>query len=232
MENRERNEAIFEGLLKTALKEVSDQELEKIPTCEELDKMYKASPDYTKKLNKIISKSKRKNSFNTFRKYIKKVSVSAIFVVVILSALLLSVEASRNYIFNTVTQWYEKYISVQFGNSEKNIPNVNMPKPTYIPNGFMEVQSSLNGDIKFLIYQNSDNEKIIFEQYINASFATLVDNESKSFVSTDINGNEADFCESLDGDYNILFWKYNDSVLKLMSKIGIEDLIKIAKSIE
>ncbi|MCL2774742.1 MAG: DUF4367 domain-containing protein [Oscillospiraceae bacterium] len=231
MQSSEKDDEIYDALLKVALKEAMRKKMEKLPTCEELEGMYKPSPEYEKKLRKMISRATRKGKITTFKKYFKKTVASAAIVIVILTAVLMTVEASRNYIFDTIIKWYGQYTYVELGNSGTDV-NINMPRPKYIPDGFTEVQLNLNGDMKFLIYQNSDGEKIIFEQYSNESFATATDNEQKSFVETDINGNEAALFESTDGDYNILFWKYNDSVLKLMAKIDTDELIEMAKSVE
>lgn len=232
MQDRDRNNEMFEAILKVAGKEALERELEKIPPSEELDKIYKPSREYEKKLKKIISQSTRKDKFNIFIKRFKKVAIAAVIGLIALSAVLLTVEASRNYIFNTIIKWYDQYTYVELGDSSPYITITDMPRPTYIPEGFTEVQSNLVGDMKFLIYQDSDGEKILYEEYLKESFGTLVDNEHKLFIATEINGNVAHLFDSRSEGNNILFWKYNDSVLKLMSKINVDEIIKIAESVE
>jgi len=45
----------FSNMLKRALIEAYEKEFEELPSCEELDALYKPSPEYNKKFEKMIS---------------------------------------------------------------------------------------------------------------------------------------------------------------------------------
>lgn len=101
-------------------------------------------------------------------------------VLVFSSAILFSVEATRNFIFNAVIKWQEDYFSLEHNDIITENPIVY--RSEYLPSGFKEISSNVIGDVTKIIYENENGMTIAFEQSPSQSSHILADHEDKNIL--------------------------------------------------
>jgi len=227
------DDKLFDAMLKIAAENALEQDMEEMLSCEELNEQYQPSPDIDKRIRIVIAQHERKEKAAIWRKAAMKISVIASLIIIVSTAVLLSVEASRNYIFNAVIRWQEDHFSFEHGDNMTEQPSIEIYKPTYLPEGFEEVFASITGDINRIIYQNKNDMRITFRQYPSLSSNTLADHEEKEFTNIQINGQEAYLFVSMEvGKSNILLWEAKGIIFNISSEIESAEMILIAESIK
>ncbi|AGL02459.1 DUF4367 domain-containing protein [Desulfoscipio gibsoniae] len=233
MAGKERSEMLFDALLKVAVTETFQKELDALPSNEELNETYKPSPELDRRIKKLIYQSQRKSKIRHFAKRFAKVAVCIAIVFTFLNAVLLSVEATRNSIFNAIIAWQEKYTEVKFGESKKESQQDNVYRPTYLPEGYKETAAERYGNTFTIIYTNNAGEEILFDQRPAESGTSLVDNENTEYTKVKISDNTAYLFKAMTtDDSNVLIWQSDGLVYELISKIDSTELIRIGESLK
>ena len=231
MQKNNTNDKLFDAILKVATEKALEQEMDDIPSCEKLNTQYQPSSDLDKRIRKMISSHNRKNRSIEWKNIIIKILASFTVFIIISSTILLSVEATRNYIFNAVIRWQEDHFSIEHGENKTNGEGICLP--VYLPEGFKEVSSNDTGDIIRIVYENADNVRITFKQSSSEIINFNGDNENKIYLDIKINGHTAYLFESNVVDKNnMLIWEINGTMYSLSSEIERNELIQIAESVK
>lgn len=232
MQKNNIDDKLFDAVLKVAAEESLRRDIEEMPSCEELNAQYMPSPDLDKRIRKMISQHNRKARVSVWKKTAMRIAVSAAIIIVISSTVLLSVEATRNYIFNAIIKWQEDHFSIEHNDSNEAL-TTGIIKPSYLPEGFEEISSNTTNEIVRIIYQNKNGMKIIFKQYSSLSTNTLADYEDKKYTSIKINGQDAYLFEATESEKtNILIWESNETIFNITAEVKTAELILIAESIK
>jgi hypothetical protein len=144
---------------------------------------------------------------------------------------LLSVEASRNFIFNALMKAKPSSISFKFNENTDQLTESNEIL-SYLPEGFfLDGNYTVDGEV-LETYVNQAGKQIIFQINNAGSVEFSIDSEDGKFKELAINDVDVYLYES-DGenDKNVLMWNMGDAVFSLNSDIGISELIKIAESV-
>ena len=113
MNKPEMKNQIFEVMLQTAVKEHFEKELHELPAAKELTDDYDLSESTRKEIEKWIKAANHKASRLRMQKAAKRAAVIAAIIVPVSVVSLLSVEASRNVIFNAVINWASDHVAIQ-----------------------------------------------------------------------------------------------------------------------
>ncbi len=233
MQENNINDKLFDAMLKIAAEEALRQEIDEMPSCEELNAQYKPSPALDKKIRKTISRHNFKEKAARRRKYAARTAACAAIFIIISSTVLLGIEATRNNIFNAIIQWREKYVSIEHSDNADNTQKNIIYRPTYLPEGFEEVSSKVTENYMKIIYENENNKIIIFTQGSAQSANILADNEEKIYTIIKINGRDAYL---IDGDQSdkgsTIIWEIDGVVIVINSELKSTELIKIAESVK
>jgi hypothetical protein len=225
----ERSDMLLDALLKAAVREAFKKEIDALPDNEKLA-AYKPSPVLDKRIGSLIKSSYRKIQARRFVKGLGKAAACLCVLLAVSSVILLSVEATRNAIFNAVLDWQDEYTEIKYeGASENN----SIYRPTYLPEGFHE--KSVEGDINFttVFYENDAGVSIIFDQQKAGSGTTLVDNEHSDYYEVQISGNIGHLFKSkTENDSSILIWEDHGIVFELLSVFNSDELIRMAESVK
>lgn len=233
MEKNNLDDKLFDAMLKVAAEEALKQEMDEMPSCEEMNTQYRPSPDLEKKIRKQISQHRLNEKVSLWKKSAVKVAVSAAVFIVISSTILLSVEATRNYIFNAAIKWHEDYFSIQHSNNKSNVADLKNYRLTYVPLGFKETSTVAIGDILKITYENDDGMRIVFKQSPSETSHILADYEGKKYSTIKVNGQEAYLFNATEDDKtNTLLWEFNGSMLTISSEVGTDELILMAENIK
>jgi len=226
--NANRNEKLYNHMLKVAFEEVVQEEMDSYPSLEELDLLYPRSPKMDKHIKKSMNrhenKAKRQKLFRSFLR-----CAAAFCIIAFLCAVVVfSVEASRNFIINTIVNIQDDFVALEFGdNAAGEIAGDSILY--YVPDGFAHVVSHVLDSQTIIIYENAASERLIFQQEIGISLSVAVDNEQRDFTIIHIDEHELFIFEAIHYGYqNVVIWNYRNYVFSLTSVMHLDSLVEIA----
>lgn len=205
--------------------------LNQIPPNDEIDHVF--SDRFNKKMDRLIKLSKKPKVIRKVMMFShKKIAVASVVIVVasVTSMSMLSVQGNRTRFFDVITQMYKELTTITFDsddqkNYDKLVPNV----PTYIPDGFKEIDRFVSKAKVRITYENNEGVIIKFIQnYVNDNSAITDTEDIKIEVSLK-NGGKSYFIKNK--DYSQLVWSDNVYNYKIVSEIDYEELVKMADSI-
>jgi len=246
--NINRNEEIFDAILKIAAKEAFNDEMTEL--FEELDEMEDVPPSdiLDKKIRDMISKEKkvhrRKKFFGSFMK------VAAIFLAVVgLGSIgLMSVEASRNFIINLLIEIRGDYVLIELGH-DGIVPgegqNVGQEVSGsadglevlgivfgYVPDGFEVVSYQEMSARSIVVFSDGVGGQIIVNRNIFQSTTAIVDTEFREFTTIHLdNGLEAFLFVATDDNFtNIVIWQQGSDAISISSTAEVNDMLRMAEN--
>ena len=239
MDKLELNSRLFDTILKAAVEEDFQRELDALPAEGALKKEYEPSTELRQKIRKIIKSDHHKVIVKNALRYAKKVAVIIAIIIPISLGSLLSVEASRNIIFNSVFEWKADHVDIYFKDTSSKQPAQNVDKsgsyqPQYLPEGFSEIETVKYGETQRIKYQNKEKVSIVFEQTpLAEEGTTTVDTEHSTYKEITINGQKASlFAAKTPNDKTYILWQNGKTNFLLNSTIDQQELIKIAENIK
>jgi hypothetical protein len=229
MTEKEKNDLLFESLLKVAVKQTFDKELSELPSEEELGEEYRPSEELDRRIKSIIDSSFSKQNKRRSIKKLTRIAACVFIFLGVSSFVLLSVEATRNVILNAFINVKEKYTEIQFKDSVKSD---GIYRPAYLPEGFSETSNVSIGNAVILTYSNEAGEKIVFTQAPADTGSLAVDNENMTYTEIKVNGVYALLFIADENEFpNKLIWQKDIMVFDISTKINREELVKIAENI-
>lgn len=199
--------------------------------------------------NTVISKSLDRRVHKNIRKYSKKSwwssvpvackkVVAAIMIFCTISfAMSMSVEAVREEVWNTILEWYDKFVAV-FYVTDETPPSVieEYREPTLQLAGTQK-QEILKNDIDyFLIYVLDDTKVMTYQQMTILNDSSDLDGEGCEVINVHVHDNDAHLFTYSDG-VRTLTWHDNEyayiiTVYSHVNEIGKKELLDIAESIK
>ena len=233
MTSEERNKIWFDSLLRIAVSEGLKNEMDLLPSKEELDKRYHPSDKLNRRIKNIIIRKRIKGQVEAHGKIVYKIATILIILFAASSITLLSVEATRNAIFNVIIQQLDKYTEIKFEKDGANESNGSLYSPTYLPQGFVETSNVTYGSTIMITYTNNEGIEILFKQGSVGTSTTLIDNENTKYKEIKINERDGYLFEALTSeDYNVLLWQVDGISFELQSLINSDELVQIGNSVK
>ncbi|MDQ4679252.1 hypothetical protein, partial [Stenotrophomonas maltophilia group sp. RNC7] len=112
------NETVFEALFRQAVINNFKEEIESIPSKDQLAKNYSFSPIFEMKMKKVFAKDQRKSFIKMSMNYARKVASIIIIVFGIMFFTLLFSPEVRAAVGNVFVEWYEKFTSFTYRTEE------------------------------------------------------------------------------------------------------------------
>ena len=229
---------LFDTVMEAALRDNFQQELDEIPGEAVLATSYSPSSELNQKIRKIISKSNHRLFLRKAGKISRRAAVITAVILPVAAAGLLSVEASRNVIFNAILNWKSNHVEMKYetDSAERSTgaaAEADASAPAYLPDGFTEKSSETVGKTTVTEYQNKENVRIrLTRSPISSAGTTGIDTEHSTYKEIIINGYKASlFAAKTSKDSTILVWRNKTTSFMLVSPIDKEELIKMATSI-
>ena len=228
MINRAVDKAIYEAIIKCAVLDVIDEEMEAMPSDEELAEMYPISPVFDRKMKKLI----KKNSKPVRKPIIKHLTraVACLFIILGISfSGFLTVSAVRLTIFDIIAEWFETRTTYGDGIVADDLSNY----PSYIPEGFSMAEIFEDGNFALIVYANEEKEEIKFRfSTENQNYDFYIDNEQSDFSEIIIGGTVVHLYKSNTPEYeNHIMWQNDTTYFRIDSLYDCNELMKIAESI-
>ena len=226
------NDVVFEALFRQAVIDDFNEEIDSIPTNEQLAKIYTFSPEFEIRMKKLFTKDRRKDFIKTISLYSRRVASVLIIVLGLLLGTLLFNTEVRAAVGNVLVEWYEKFTSFTFRDDaitdEKKEWNLN-----YIPEGYTLKNYEILGRITNIEFINKQGDKTRFSYRPEGSITNIsVDNENHKIDRCEILNNEAYCISAVDDKFdNGVIWNMNGHTFDLWGKISMDELKKVAESI-
>jgi len=230
--NTDRTEKLFDAMLKVAAEEATIQEMDALPSREELEKLHPRSDVFEKRIMKIIGKHesavRRKRAMQTF--YRVAACVAIIFTVGVVT--LMSVEASRNFIRNVIFNIRDDHVAFEFW-QEQPTPQRGELVVGYLPDGFELVSSGAREGRGSMVFFNNAGQQITIQQDNTDTQARFFQTENMEFSITSVRNHEAYLFESLDGErVNKVMWVDGEYILTVLADVEIDVLMRIAENLK
>ena len=237
MNKQEMKNQIFEVMLQTAVKEHFEKELHELPAAKELTDDYDLSESTRKEIEKWIKAANYKAARLRMQNAAKRAAVIAAIIVPVSVVSLLSVEASRNVIFNAVMNWASDHVAIQYqdgqaSSGEPSPPENSEGKPRYLPEGFAETETRQTGSSFTTEYRNNQGELILFRKSpLSKQGPFAIDTERTTRTEIEIQGEKASlFTANGPDETSSLVWQNHSYSFLLSSKISPKELVKMAES--
>lgn len=240
-------EKIMEALFEYAASCHFDNIITENPCEDDSDLELSFTPEFDRKMKKLIASCNRKNLLkNLRRKIVKFLPKAAVFLLVIIGSLTIvvaSVQALRVKALNLFLNIQEKYTDVQMKEEnpnqteqqqqiapyEQKIPsNWNGYVPEYVPKGFKVVGTEENTVSKSIQYADDKGNTIRFTQYLNSDTDLRIDTEDATLQHISIHNSKALLAEK-NGRASII-WQ-NEYLFYIIGHIEKSEIVKMAESL-
>lgn len=221
---------VTDELLRDAFLKLSDEllsEWEKIP-----DTHHKPSQQFKKKMKKLIGKTKNRE---LCKEFIKIGKVAAAFFIVIGAVLFgstLTAKADPHLYFKKMEVILnDAFMYVYDSESQNN--TLTFYEPTYVPEGYEEVDRMMDNTSINIRYKNSQGESIVWDQMLVLNTTVMgVDSEYDAEIETQYAGENVKMYIYKD-KYKYLVYESGNCVFKITAtNLTVEDMYKMIKDMK
>lgn len=223
---------IFDLILADALEECLDEELKKYDEIK-LDKPHEFSPQYKKKMRKIINSVGRKDRIKKHKRIAVRSVISIAAAFGIIFGVLLTQPEVYAAVQNVIRNVFDKYDKYEYVGKELTVENFDDSfRLGYVPEGYNLSLGNYSPVYISLTYTN-ENDKISFRYGIADALTASYDNEHNSFETFSVDRIEYYYYKSNDEDfYSTLSWYESGYVFVINAHLSKDELVKIAENIE
>jgi len=209
-------------MIEIAAEEAMIQRLADLPSHEELEKMYPPTSELENRVKKIIAnESKRRKNTKASHVFLK-VAAGIGIIFVLGTVVLMSVEASRNFIRNTIINVQDDHVA--FESSGNNAHGISVDSIAI--EGFAYVRRQSLGQITISTYENMDGGQITVTQSRGGNLGMAIDTDYRDFTTQYINGRQVFLFESLDiQERHVARWEVGETVFHVHAYIGIQEFL-------
>lgn len=225
------NDSIFEALFRQAVIDDYLEEINAIPSNEELSKIYTFSSKFELRMKKLFAREERRERFIILAKYAKRVAAVFVFGVIVLFGALLFNPEVRAAVQKVIIQWYGQFTSFTFTNELSSNADTNILYTGYLPDGFKKHKTEDLTTMTYVIFLNSvgDEIRIKYSQADNINLS--VDNENHLVEEYTVNGRQTFAVTAISNEFeNGVIFDSNGFVLEIWSSLSIDELLKMAEA--
>ena len=226
------NDVVFEALFHQAVIDDFNEEIDSIPTNEQLAKIYTFSPEFEIRMKKLFIKDRRRSLLKNTMLYSKRVASVLIIVLGLLFGTLLFNTEVRAAVGKVLVEWYEKFTSFTFSDDEF-IDEKKDWTLNYLPEGYELKNYEVLGRITNIEFANNQGDKIRFSYRPEEGITKIsVDNENHEISSYVILDKEAFSITAVNDKFdNGVIWNIEGHTFDLWGKMPVDELKKVAESI-
>lgn len=210
-----------------AFREEAVSEFAFVPSENEIE--FEFSPEFNKKMEKLIKKSSHGWFSKSGRRFLPLVAMISVLI-----ALIMSASGLREPIASFIEERFNNEIVFSFsGGSHRTIEHEFKMK--YIPDGFEQISHTAYASEKKTEYLNPENGKsITLYQNITSSSVSVFDYTNGKGEIKNINGLEVFLYKLKNGEISTAAWDCDDSSLICVfnGQFAEDEIIKIIESIE
>ena len=219
--------------LKAALQEACFMELEEIPSEEILseDEALTFSPAFERKMKKLIRRAD-----HPIRYRIAQAAACLLLAALLSGCTVLAVSPEARAAFvGWVREVYEGWFVYHYIGKEQAVPENVVFCPTWMPDGYELIVEPENRAHMIAIYENPEEDIILFNCYMNTESMNLQIGEDTQLIDTYVSNISADlYIDNTSGAVNHLVWEDENKqrIFWITSTLDGETMVKIAESVE
>ena len=236
-----KNDKLFNAVVKVAAEDAWQEEMDSLPSLEELNEMYPPSESLDKRVYGTINKAARRGKIKKAIRITSKLVAGFCVFIVLAGGLLMSVEASRTFILNRIIRISENYIYISFQLGDASHLEIGELVINYMPNDFTFYEEVEFAEGHTLYSFRSDTRRgILIQNAVGPDYGGLGSMMSPRFEDTEfsivsIHGRDAYLTVSPTGDYAgaSISWVYGRHFISVSASplVDIDELLKIAQGI-
>lgn len=231
MNEKNKDTVLFDALLKTAAADAFEKEMQSLPTCDELDDRYTLSKEADQKIRAMIRKDISKTKLRRFGKYFMQLAAVFAIAFTVLIITLFSVEAAREYIIETVVNWKDNHVEINYTPQQAEYDG-ELYLPAYLPDGYNIDHYDLTDDPYYFVYENKDGYSLDLVFSENSTGTSRIDPANMASSKIEINGQPAKLYEGIrEQDINILIWEAHGMEFQLRGLVDGDEMIHMAESL-
>ena len=219
--------------LKAALQEAYFMELEELPSEEILseDEALTFSPAFERKMKKLIRRAD-----HPIRYRIAQAAACLLLAALLSGCTVLAVSPEARAAFvGWVREVYEGWFVYHYIGKEQAVPENVVFCPTWMPDGYELIVEPENRAHMIAIYENPEEDIILFNCYMNTESMNLQIGEDTQLIDTYVSNISADlYIDNTSGAVNHLVWEDENKqrIFWITSTLDGETMVKIAESVE
>ena len=203
---------------------------------------YQPSEQFTKGMDKLLQKSKRRARKDTVKRFFSRRGVPQVAVAsLVIVCCLVAVQASNGLLFDFLFQTHQTHTGVELTEQvleellADRLKDANMPVyfPKYVPEGYSiaDIEVS-NKKIKFELH-NNDSYILIYQNILNSYNAKFqLDSENADIEEEiQVNGEKAYYILK-NGESSLFFFDNNNYYVIINNSLPKKEIIRIAESFE
>lgn len=230
--NKYSDDELFEELLKIAVIEKCEKEIEDYPPKNEIIKTVIPSK-YDHKVKRHMISFYYRNAFShIFRTGRRAAGAAALTVGIVLGGLVLSSQETKASLFTAIIEICEKYLGFQMTLENKDSAIPYEYELGYLPKGYTKTKEVAVDYVIRKIYKNDETgESIELNIMPKGSAYHKTDHEQYAVSDCTINGYDGQILMSRSGGNNKIIWTTKDAELYIKGPFNKKELKKIAKSL-
>ena len=225
---------LTDELLESALAELAREELEKLPSNEELKSFYQIPKQFDRKMLRLIRDWNRTPRMRLLVRYAKRAAVYFLALLIVAGTTIMTVSAAREWFIRVISQVFSTHTQLDYApeNSTQQGLDFVAYAPSLLPDGYILEKSQINERVRIvqLRYQNASGGGIVFFQTFKG--AMHIDTEDAETDTVEVNGRDALYVRK--ENRQTLSWSDNNAYFLLQvddPSVGEEELIAMGKSI-
>jgi hypothetical protein len=233
--SKKADDSIFEALFRQAVIDDYIEEIDSIPSNDELAEKYPLTPQFDMRMKKLFLRVRRKEIFRKIVKYTQRAAMVFLLVSTLLFGLLLINPEVRAVVGNVIVEWFENFTSITFSGTEPNAENAEEKniRPSYLPDGYAMTSSVDLLNVMLIIYSDESGNEISFT-FRSGDNATNISigNTHHIIENTTIHGTGAFLAIATHEDSaNGVIFVFENSVIDIWGRVHIDELIRMAESV-
>ena len=219
--------------LKAALQEAYFMELEEMPSEEKLseDEALTFSSAFERKMKRLIRRAD-----HPIRYRIAQAAACLLLAALLSGCTVLAVSPEARAAFvGWVREVYEGWFVYHYIGKEQAVPENVVFCPTWMPDGYELIVEPENRAHMIAIYENPEEDIILFNCYMNTESMNLQIGEDTQLIDTYVSNISADlYIDNTSGAVNHLVWEDENKqrIFWITSTLDGETMVKIAESVE
>lgn len=223
------NERLWDAVIKEALIESMNRELEEL---EQNTEPHKFSLRFEHNMNKLIKRIGRKEKAQAAGKVIGKFAVTAAALMGIMFGGFLTQPEVYAAVSNVIRSTFSTHDKYTYQDKSEDIVFDDTFRLGYVPDGYELRSVYYMGNANFLTYESEDGKTIDFEYAIADATSISVDNERHIFKEINKSNQTYYYYESTEADdFSVLIWYDNGYVYCIDAQTCKDKIVKIAENI-
>lgn len=233
MKTEQLEDSIFEALFRQVVIEQYNEEIDSIPPRERLQEQISFTPGFELRMKKVLARERRKEYLRKTLNVAKQVAAVFVITATVIFGILLFNPEVRAAVKITVVEWYDYFTSFIFPGEPSDMKERHEWQSNSLPIGYHETSVTILGRVTNIEYVNEQNNTIYLSyRPVESNTNISIDNENHLLEMETINGHEAFIAKSMSDEFdNGVIWSMDGYTFSLWSKLPIEELIRIAESI-